>query len=71
MIVFGKEYANTYDALYENKDYEKECDFIEAIFSKGSLNAKTVLDLGCGTGGHALVLAKRGYEVLGLTALPK
>ena len=25
-----------------------------------------ILDLGCGTGGHALVLARRGYRITGV-----
>lgn len=65
-MVFKKEYANVYDSLYQSKDYEKECDFIEEIFHKHSKNVKTILDIGCGTGGHAFILAKRGYEVTGI-----
>ncbi|MEW6621509.1 MAG: class I SAM-dependent methyltransferase [bacterium] len=68
MIPFGEEYANLYDALYQDKNYEKECDFIEAIFKKHNYQPKTILELGCGTGGHALILAKRGYN---LTAIDK
>lgn len=64
--VFGKGYSMSYDFLYQDKDYEKECDFIEAIFSKFSGNVKTILDLGCGTGGHALILSKRNYHILGV-----
>ncbi len=56
-MVFNKQYANAYDSLYQDKDYEKECDFIEAIFEKNKRNPRTILDLGCGTGGHAIVLA--------------
>jgi len=63
---FEKEYAALYDTLYSNKDYEKECDFIETIFNNNYVNVRKVLDLGCGTGGHALILAKRGYEVEGV-----
>jgi len=66
MSVFKKDYAKIYDSLYKNKDYEDECNFIEAIFSKYSKKSRRVLDLGCGTGGHALVLAKRGYDVVGI-----
>jgi 2-polyprenyl-3-methyl-5-hydroxy-6-metoxy-1,4-benzoquinol methylase len=66
MTVFGSDYSLTYDALYYDKDYESECDFLEAIFRKYSKRVKTILDLGCGTGGHALVLARRGYEVVGV-----
>ena len=66
MKVFGKEYALAYDHLYQNKDYTKECDFIEAVFQEYSVKVKTILDLGCGTGGHALILARRGYQVVGV-----
>lgn len=66
MTVFGKGYTTVYDYLYQDKNYYKECDFIEAIFRKFSGNVKTILDLGCGTGRHALILAKRGYEIVGV-----
>lgn len=60
-------YGKYYDAIYMDKNYEKECDFIEEIFSKYSkFTPKTILDGGCGTGGHAIPLAKRGYEVTGV-----
>ena len=63
---FGEHYAQVYDTLYYDKDYEKECDFIEAIFKKYRCQPKTILDLGCGTGGHSLILARRGYKVTGV-----
>ncbi len=67
MTVFGKGYALFYDYLYQDKDYIKECDFLEAIFNKRyKKEVNTILDLGCGTGGHAIILAKRGYEVTGV-----
>jgi SAM-dependent methyltransferase len=66
MPVFGSDYAAAYDALYKDKNYEKECDFLETIFKKKSIKPKTILDLGCGTGGHAAILAKRGYKVTGI-----
>jgi ubiquinone/menaquinone biosynthesis C-methylase UbiE len=65
--VFGKTYADQYDLLYTDKDYEAECDLIENVFqryAKGPI--ETVLDLGCGTGNHAIPLAKRGYKVTGV-----
>lgn len=59
-------YASAYDQFYSEKNYEAECDFIEEIFRKYSKkNIKNILDLGCGTGGHALPLAIRGYNVYG------
>jgi len=60
-------YGKYYDIIYSDKDYEKECDFLEEIFKKyAEFMPKTILDVGCGTGGHALSLAKRGYKVTGL-----
>ena len=66
MTVFKKQYAEFYDALYQDKDYERECDFIEAAFKKNGRRVKTILDLGCGTGGHAVILGRRGYHVAGV-----
>ena len=66
MAVFEKEYSEAYDCLYQDKDYVKECDFIEALFSKSNGKIKTILDMGCGTGGHSSILTKRGYNVTGV-----
>jgi SAM-dependent methyltransferase len=69
--VFGRDYAAAYDALYQDKDYLAECDLIERVFlmyAQGPI--RRVLDLGCGTGGHAVPLAARGYEVVGVDRSP-
>jgi len=66
MAVF-QAYASFYDAFYGDKDYGAECDFVEALcrrFAPGPVTS--VLDLGCGTGGHAVPLAQRGYQVTGV-----
>jgi SAM-dependent methyltransferase len=53
--------------LYKEKDYEAECDFLEELFRRyHGRGIKNILDLGCGTGGHALPLARRGYKVHGI-----
>jgi len=60
-------YGKYYDMLYADKDYEREVDFLEEIFQRYSrYTLRTILDVGCGTGGHAVPLAKRGYEVTGI-----
>lgn len=60
-------YAAFYDALYRDKDYAGECDVLEQLFKRFATSGiKKVLDLGCGTGGHAVVLASRGYDVTGV-----
>jgi len=63
-------YASFYDALYREKDYNAECDFLEEVFKKYSAPVKSILDVGCGTGGHSLLLAKRGYDVSGVDLSP-
>ncbi len=65
--VFGPTYADAYDRIYHDKNYDAECDLVELIFQahgKGSI--RSVLDLGCGTGNHAIRLAQRGYEIAGV-----
>lgn len=60
-------YADFYDLLYADKDYGAESDYLERLFAKFSRRrVGDVLDLGCGTGGHALELARRAYEVTGV-----
>lgn len=68
---FGTGYARAYDALYETKDYGAECDVLERVFRERSpVLVKSVLDLGCGTGGHTVRLAQRGYAVTGIDRSP-
>jgi len=53
---------------YDQEPYTRatqgEVDFIEQEI--GYDRAKTILDVGCGTGRHALELARRGYKVAGV-----
>lgn len=65
--VFSRGYADQYDLLYRDKDYETECDLIEEVFRRYAEDpVETILDLGCGTGNHAMLLARRGYQVTGV-----
>jgi len=68
MQVF-KNYAEYYDLIYKDKDYEKEAEFLESIFQQYSSNQiNTILDLGCGTGEHAIALSRKGYQLTGVDA---
>lgn len=66
--IFGSTYAEAYDLLYHKKNYQAECDLVEQLFETygEGQSVHRVLDLGCGTGNHALGLAVRGYEVVGV-----
>lgn len=57
-------YANTYDKETFTTGTLGEVDFIEQELE--SDKSKTILDIGCGTGRHAIELAKRGYIVTGI-----
>ena len=63
--------AEYYDVLHDDVDYGAECRLLEQLFS-GSVHRQpvSILDLGCGTGNHALILAKRGYRVTGIDSSP-
>lgn len=66
--VFGPIYAHVYDTLYREKDYPAESALIQRLFRqyhKGT-PIRMVLDLGCGTGNHALPLCRAGYQVVGV-----
>jgi len=64
-------YARYYDILYRDKDYAGEVDYTEAVFRRfASAPVRSILDVGSGTGTHALLLARRGYEVTGVDPSP-
>jgi SAM-dependent methyltransferase len=65
MGIFGK-YAFYYNLLYGDKDYLREERFVCKIIKKYVPQAKAILDLGCGTGTHAILMAKDGYTVYGV-----
>lgn len=57
-------YANKYDKEDFTQGTLGECDFIEAEIA-GDKSLK-IVDIGCGTGRHAIELAKRGYTITGI-----
>jgi SAM-dependent methyltransferase len=68
---FGQSYAGAYDAIYRSKDYAAEVDLVERILQRHDLfGPRQILDLGCGTGNHALPLAARGHTVIGVDRSP-
>ncbi len=56
--------AASYDGLMADGSYRRRAAFLERRLKKSPIPVETVLDLACGTGTIACLLAKRGYEVL-------
>jgi SAM-dependent methyltransferase len=65
MSVFG-DYSRYYNLLYKDKDYAGEAEYVSGLITRHSPGARTVLDLGCGTGRHDLLLAQMGYIITGI-----
>lgn len=66
-----EQYSDYYDSLYRSKEYGKECDYLGDLWQTYARAApRTILDLGCGTGGHALELTGRDYRVTGIDGSP-
>jgi SAM-dependent methyltransferase len=57
-------YARAYDRECFTQGTPQEVDFIEAEIAPAR-NVR-ILDIGCGTGRHAIELARRGYPVTGI-----
>ena len=59
-------YAAYYDLLYKEKDYQAEAEYIHRLIQQNCPGAKTILELGCGTGQHAIEFSRLGYQVVGV-----
>ena len=58
-----KDLAYSYDRLTNDVDYEATVEFYTQILDREGLQPRTAVDLACGTGSVALILAKKGLRV--------
>ena len=65
MSVFN-EYARYYDLLYRDKDYTAEAEYVHGLIQAQAPGAKSILNLGCGSGRHDRCLTELGYTVTGV-----
>jgi len=64
--IFDK-FAIYYDQIYHDKSYAKEVNFVVKTLRKyGKKNIQNILDIGCGTGSHSILLAKKGFTITGI-----
>ena len=58
--------AFSYDRLTNDVDYEKIVAFYHTIMEQEGVRPRSAVDLACGTGSVALLLAKEGLRVVGV-----
>lgn len=58
-----KTLAVSYDRLTNDVDYEAVVDFYSQILEREGMHPRTAVDLACGTGSVAVLLAERGMAV--------
>lgn len=59
-------YSKYYDLLYCDKDYKSECDYVLDLIGSNDNSVQSILELGCGSGNHALFFTLNGIEVTGI-----
>ncbi|MDK2918086.1 MAG: hypothetical protein PWQ37_819 [Candidatus Petromonas sp.] len=59
-------FAEVYDFLMKDIDYDVWVDYIEEIFKRRNYVPRNILELACGTGNITNRLAKKGYNITGL-----
>jgi len=61
------QYAKYYNLLYADKDYQGEAMYVDTLIKRFSpQSAKSLLDIGCGTGNHASFMSALGYKITGV-----
>lgn len=60
--------ARIYDKIWGNYDYDSDVRFLDELFSEH--RCRRIIDIGCGTGNHAIRLGKMGYDVTGVDISP-
>ena len=58
--------ASSYDRLTNDVDYEQTVEFYREILARENCHPRSAVDLACGTGSVALILAREGLEVTGV-----
>lgn len=60
--------AKLYDKIWGRYDYDADIKFLDGLFKEHG--CRSIIDVGCGTGNHALRLSRLGYEVTGVDVSP-
>jgi SAM-dependent methyltransferase len=61
-----QKYSAFYDLLYSDKDYAAEAEYVVRAIRTAVPTARSILELGSGTGRHGRLLAAMGFDVHGI-----
>ena len=62
-------FAEFYDRfMLRLVNYPAWVDYIIRIFNEHNIQPRTILDIACGTGIPSLLLARKGYRIIGIDA---
>ncbi len=59
-------FAEVYDLFMDNVPYKEWCAYLAGLLEERGIREGLVLDLGCGTGSVTELLAKKGYDMIGV-----
>ena len=59
-------FARVYDLFMDNIPYEEWCGYLTGLLEDQGIRDGLVLELGCGTGNMTRLLAKKGYDMIGV-----
>lgn len=60
------DFARVYDMFMDNIPYEEWCSYLTDLLKRNEIEDGIVLELGCGTGSMTELLAKQGYDMIGI-----
>lgn len=63
MSSYPRFHAELYDLFYQDKPYQEETSFLHNVIQNHSPGSKKILELACGTGNHAFIFEKLGYQM--------
>ncbi len=59
-------FAAVYDLFMDNIPYEEWTDYVRELFREEGIKEGILLDLGCGTGSVTELLARAGFDMIGI-----
>ena len=59
-------FAEVYDVFQDNVPYEEWCSYVTGLLKEYQVMDGLVMDLGCGTGSLTGLMARSGYDMIGI-----